>query len=195
MLVQPACDPMTTSIEREIKLRFESTEDARRSVASLDATPLRARRLQDDRLLDWPDGRLREARCVLRVRHEGDSAMLTFKGPTRPAAMKVREELETEVGDATLLVRLLERLGLRVWFRYQKYREEFEYHGVVVAIDETPIGTFVELEGNEHGIVQITHDLGRTHEDYVVDSYRGFFAQARAAGEVATTDMLFDLQP
>ena len=65
----------------------------------------------------------------------------------------------------------------------------------MVAIDETPIGTFVELEGNEHGIVQITHDLGRTHEDYVVDSYRGLFAQARAAGEVATTDMLFDLQP
>ena len=39
--------------------------------------------------------------------------------------MKVREELETLVGDGEVLLRVLEELGLHVWFRYEKYREEF----------------------------------------------------------------------
>ena len=90
------------------------------------AAERRPRQLQDDRLLDWPDGRLRDRRCTLRVRDQPGAAALTFKGPPQPDAMKVREELETVVGDAPLLIQLLEQLGLRVWFRYQKYREEYE---------------------------------------------------------------------
>ena len=132
---------------------------------------------------------------MLRVRQEGDSAVLTFKGPLQAATMKVREELETAVRDGTLLLRRLERLGLRMWFRYQKYREEFEHHGVVVTIDETPIGTFVELEGDEQGIIQIAHALGLAPEEYVVDSYRGLFIQAQAGREGSATDMIFDTQP
>ena len=55
---------MTTSIEREIKLRFPSAAEARHAVTGLDAMSLRARRLQDDRLLDWPDGGcVRTAAC------------------------------------------------------------------------------------------------------------------------------------
>ena len=187
---------MTTSIEREVKLGFPSAAEARHAVIGLGARPLRARRLQDDRLLDWPDGRLREARCSVRVRQEGDSALLTFKGPPQAATMKVREELETAVSDGTLLLRVLERLGLRVWFHYQKYREEFEHHGVVVAIDETPIGTFVELEGDEQGIVQIAETLGRAPEEFMLDSYRGLFVKAQAAGRGdSATDMIFDTPP
>ena len=108
--------------------------------------------------------------------------------------MKVRDELETAVGDGPLLVQMLERLGLRVSFRYQKYREEYEHLGVVVAIDETPIGTYVELEGGEDGIVQIAQALGRSPRDYVVSSYRGLFVQARADGEVTMTHMMFGTQ-
>ena len=47
--------------------------------------------------------------------------------------MKLREELETVVGDGLLLLRVLDQLGFRVWFRYQKYREEFAHEDVTVA--------------------------------------------------------------
>jgi hypothetical protein len=35
---------------------------------------------------------------------------------------------------------VLEELGLHVWFRYEKFREEFCHEDVIVAIDETPVG-------------------------------------------------------
>ena len=66
--------------------------------------------------------------------------------------MKLREELETVVGDGEVLLRVFEELGLHVWFRYEKYREEFAHEDVIVAIDETPVGVFVEIEGSEPGI-------------------------------------------
>lgn len=50
---------MNAPIEREIKLRFESASAARKAVRAAGAAPRRACVLQDDRLLDWPDGRLR----------------------------------------------------------------------------------------------------------------------------------------
>lgn len=183
---------MTGPVEREIKLRFESAAAARRAVTATGAAERSPRQLQDDRLLDWPDGRLRERRCSLRVRDQTGAAALTFKGPPQPSVMKVREELETVVGDAGLLIRLLERLGLRVWFRYQKYREEYALPGVVLTIDETPIGTFVELEGDEQGITDLAAGMGRTPRDYVVDSYHSLFTQARAGRTDAGTDMVFD---
>ena len=106
--------------------------------------------------------------------------------------MKVREEIETTVGDASLMLAVLARLGLEVWFRYQKYREEYARPGVVVAIDETPIGTFVELEGDEAGIIETARALDRTPDDYVIDSYRDLFRRERETKGLPLTDMMFE---
>ena len=39
---------------------------------------------------------------------------------------------------------LLDRLGYRVAFVYEKYREEYEVPDALVTIDETPVGVFVD---------------------------------------------------
>lgn len=181
----------TTTIEREIKLRFGSVDEARAAIVATGATPLLGRRLQEDSLLDTDDEQLRRRRCVLRVRVENGKSRLTFKGPVQPGAMKVREELETVVGDGTILLRVLEELGLHVWFRYEKYREEFACEDVIVAVDETPVGVFVELEGGEQGITTVAETLGRTPADYIVDSYRGLFLQHREQFGLTGVDMVF----
>ena len=54
------------------------------------------------------------------------------------------------------------KLGFRVWFRYEKYREEFAHEDVTIAIDETPVGTFVEIEGSEQGIDHMAAALARS---------------------------------
>lgn len=180
------------TFEREIKLRFDSIEEARAAILAAGATPLRCRRLQEDALVDDEAETLRRRRCVLRVRVESGKSLLTFKGPVQASPMKLREEIETIVGDGEMMLRCLEALGYAVWFRYQKYREEYALNDVVIAVDETPVGVFVEIEGGEQGIVEMTRALGRTPDDFVLDSYRSLFMEHRRAHGLPATDMLFD---
>ena len=163
---------MGDATEREIKLPYDSPDSARRAIVVAGATPLRARRLQHDCLLDRGTEPLGDRHCTLRVRIDGDRAYVTFKGAPALGTTKVWEELETTVDDGELLLRLFERLGFRVWFQYQKYREEFYRGNLVIAVDEAPIGTFVELEGSEEDILAMATRLARPTSDFVLDSYR-----------------------
>jgi adenylate cyclase, class 2 len=183
---------MAAILEREVKLAFRDAEEARTAILAAGAEPLRARRLQEDCLLDTKDDQLFKRRCVLRVRMESGKTLLTFKGPVQESSMKLREELETIVGDGLLLLRVLEQIGFRVWFRYQKYREEFAHEDVIVALDETPVGVFVEIEGSETGIHDMASALARKPEDYVLDSYRGLFVKHCQRHGLPVSDMLFE---
>lgn len=187
---------MPEHLEREIKLRYDSPDAARTAVRALGARPFRARRLQADALLD-AEGRTLSARGqVLRIRIEEGRSVVTFKTPAEHPTMKLREELETSVGDGGTLLSLFERLGLRIWFRYEKYREEYALDGVVLAVDETPVGTFLEIEGrDDETITAVARALGRTSDDYVLDSYRSLFVQYCADRGLPATDMVFGAQP
>jgi adenylate cyclase, class 2 len=179
------------ALEREIKLRFDSADEARVKILALGATPLHGRRLQEDALLDTEDEMLRRERATLRVRSEGGKSLLTFKGPVLPGLIKIREEHETVVSDGLVLLTILESLGLHVWFRYEKYREEFSADDIVFAIDETPVGVFVEIEGGEAAIHEAARALGKGPADYITDSYRFLFLQHRDANGLADHHMVF----
>lgn len=178
-------------LEREVKLRVASADDARARVQALGATPLKGRRLQEDCLLDDDGGSLRDRRCVVRVRNESGKGLLTFKGPPQPGPMKLREERETVVGDGETLVSILEELGLRIWFRYEKYREEFAADDALIAVDETPVGAFIEIEGSEAAIHRVATGLGFSASDYITESYRALFLRHRDAGHIAGDHMVF----
>lgn len=179
------------ALEREIKLRFDSAEEARERILALGATPLLGRRLQEDCLFDTEEERLRLQRSALRIRSESGKALLTFKGPVLPGLIKIREEHETVVADGAVLQTILEELGLHVWFRYEKYREEFTAADVVIAVDETPVGVFVEIEGGEDAIHALARGLGRSPADYITDSYRFLFLQHRDANGLDGHHMVF----
>jgi len=178
-------------LEREVKLQFDTAEAARAAIVATGASPLRCRRLQEDALLDTEDESLRRQRCVLRIRTESGRSLLTFKGPVQPSAMKVREEFETVVSDGEVLQHVFEQLGLHVWFRYQKYREEYGAEDVTIALDETPVGVFVEIEGGEQAILAMTRALGRTPEEFILESYRALFVGYRAAHGFHSANMVF----
>lgn len=150
----------------------------------------RARRLQRDTIVDTSDGALAGRGCALRVRDDGGSGVLTFKGPVEAGPMKVREEIETAAPSAERLLQILARLGYAPVFRYEKYREEFAVPGAIVAIDETPIGTFVEIEGEAEAIHDCARRLGKTLDDYLTASYRSLFLALAGPGQLAG-DMTF----
>jgi adenylate cyclase, class 2 len=128
--------------------------------------------------------------------------ILTFKQPSAQPAVtgmesdsygsyKVREEIEVEVAEAGNLARIFEGLGMNGWFRYEKYRTTFRMpdskawaKGLLIELDETPIGTFVELEGPAAAIDQAAEELGYSKRDYILKNYlRLYMEDCRRKGE------------
>jgi adenylate cyclase class 2 len=165
--------------ETEVKLRVASAEAACAALRRIGAVPARERHFEDNVLLDDERGTLRATGSVLRLRRTPHRGVLTFKGPRQiEAGVKSREERETEVEDPDEAEAILGRLGFRPLFRYQKYRESWTHRGQAIEVDETPIGVFLEIEGDREGIHAVARELGFAPADYVNESYVGlFFAQ------------------
>jgi adenylate cyclase class 2 len=173
--------------ETEVKLRIASAEAAREKLRVAGAELVRERHFEDNALFDDKAGSLRASGTLLRLRRTARGGVLTFKGPREiENGVKSREERETSVDDPDEVRAILRRLGYRPLFRYQKYRETWTHRGQEIEVDETPIGIFLEIEGDAEGIHAAATALGFGPDDYLTDSYAALF---RASG--GTGDMLF----
>ncbi len=136
--------------------------------------------------------------------------ILTFKRPTAQqlaaptdrypssGSHKVREEIEAHVTDSANLVKIFEGLGMRGWFRYEKYRTTYQLpaakswaRGLLIELDETPIGTFVELEGPPHAIDRAATELGYTKSNYILTNYLALYAEDCRRKGLQPQNMLF----
>jgi adenylate cyclase, class 2 len=136
--------------------------------------------------------------------------ILTFKRPTAQQAAaptdrypsfgthKVREEIEAQVTDSANLTKIFEGLGMRGWFRYEKYRTTYQLpaakswaRGLLIELDETPIGTFVELEGPPHAIDRAAAELGYTKSNYILTNYLALYAEDCRRKGLQPQNMLF----
>ncbi len=171
------------AVETEVKIPVQDWDVFLRRLALLQPQKVTERHFEDNYVLDFSEPTLRSQACLLRVRRTNDKATLTFKGPPRASRLfKSREELETRIENADTMLAILERLGFRVWFRYQKYREEYaiapegEGTSLQLALDWTPIGDFIELEGTEADILAISDRLGISESQFLRDSYYSLYA-------------------
>ena len=180
---------MAAPVETEIKLRLDGPEAARRAVTALGASLQKPRHLEDNVLYDDAKSSLYGSGQALRLRREGGRAIVTHKGPRqdRGDGIKGRAETELEVSDGDAFHAILTALGYRPVFRYQKYREAWRWRDVEIVIDETPIGTFLEIEGPVATIHEAARALGRGPGDYIADSYAALFFAAGGTG-----DMVFE---
>ena len=179
-------------MEREVKLVYSDAEAARRSIESIGGRLVVSRRLLDDRLFDTPEQSLRQAGSALRVRRDGQKAILTFKGAAERGPVKSRPEIETTVGDADKAEAIVGGLGFRRWFRAQKFRAEYACGQATVCVDETPIGVFVEIEAPTIAeIDRIAGLLGKSRVDYRLESYPALYMSWCAARNIAPGDMVF----
>ena len=111
---------------------------------------------------------------------------------------KIREEIETEVGDAKTLGRIFAGLGMRESFHYEKYRTTFQLAGskkwaagLLIELDETPMGTFVELEGPASAIDRAAGALGFSKNEYIVTNYLRLYAEECSRRGEKFGDMVF----
>jgi adenylate cyclase, class 2 len=213
--------------EIEIKLRITNTKAFLRSLAKLGAKPVSARVHEHNLIFDTPDGGLAKHGQLLRIRTEspapakakgkkpaatktsGQRHLLTFKSPPENLAIapaesasnrrhKVREELETHLPDAATLQKIFEGLGLRGWFRYEKFRTPYKLPArhkwakdLLIDFDETPIGTYIELEGPHDAIDRAAQILGFHPRDFITKNYLVLYIDDCKRQGVSPTHMLF----
>ena len=180
--------------ETEIKLALRDVKSGRALLRGAGFRAIRRRVFEGNDVFDTPECALRQRGSLLRVRQAGRVATLTYKGPAAVSRHKSREEVETQIPDAAIMVAILEHLGFRPIFRYEKYRTEYGHPdgGGVATLDETPIGVFMELEGTPRWIDHAARRLGFAECDYITASYGRLFLEWRhRQGLDAPANMVF----
>jgi adenylate cyclase class 2 len=179
--------------ENEIKLAFSSPETAVSRLRTAGAREVTARAFEDNVLFDFTDRRLTRSGRMLRLRGYGGASLLTFKAPVEGEHRhKLKIENETFIDDPDALRSILVGLGFEPVYRYQKYRATYRLEGVEAAVDETPLGTFVELEGAPDDVDRAAAALGVAPADFIRATYRELQEREAASRGVVAGDLLLD---
>jgi adenylate cyclase class 2 len=179
--------------EIEIKLAASDAASARKMLRRAGFRVSRPRIFEANTVFDTAGRTLRTAGQLLRVREAGKIATATYKGPAAPGRHKSREELEFGVTSAANITLVLSRLGYLPVFRYEKYRTELRQPGSrgVATVDETPIGVYLELEGDPEWIDRMARSLGFAESDYITSSYGRLYGEWCQQHGVTPGNMVF----
>ncbi len=179
--------------EVEIKLRVDDVAEIARRLTAAGAHLVHPREFEDNQLYDFPDFSLKTRGAMLRVRIQERGSVLTYKEAARvEGGAKVRDEMEVSVDSGETLTGIVQKLGMRPLFRYQKYRAVYEHQDLVVTVDETPMGSFLELEGPKPLIDDMATRLGYKAADYIVKSYLALYQEYLKSRGLPLKDMLFE---
>ena len=205
-----------TNREIEVKLRVSDVAEMHRKLLNLGAS-YKGRVHERNTLYDTPASDFHRRGGLLRIREETPAPSLAVVGPretrrhsipkgrrtilTSKAApppsnvgRRYKEKLERELvvsGSPAQWDRILRSLGLRPGFRYEKFRSIFGVFGLVLDLDETPAGAFLELEGQPAAIDRAARSLGFTPRDYYRGTYWDVYvAECRQRGRTPR-NMLF----
>jgi predicted adenylyl cyclase CyaB len=166
-------------LEVELKSVVDDVDRRRANVERAGATIVYAGRLEDRRW-DTPDRALFAKDHVLRVRtyrsDAGVRAELDWKGPTRrEGGYKVRDELETKVGDPDALSEILTALGYEVSIAIDREIVQYDLAGTMIRFERYPrMDDLVEVEGEPEEIERAIAILGLPRDGFTTDRLPDF---------------------
>jgi adenylate cyclase class 2 len=184
------------SVETEIKFRVDNLPALEERLGAAGFSLVTPRSFESNILYDTPDRRLRARTEILRIRSYAGKWTLTHKrlpedGPGEDRH-KHRIETETEIADGNALAEVFRSLGLTCAFRYEKWRTEWSDGEGHCVVDETPIGKYVELEGDGEWIDRASASLGVDPSCYLTLSYGRLFELWCAEHKSGAQDMTFE---
>ncbi|PYQ33282.1 MAG: class IV adenylate cyclase [Acidobacteria bacterium] len=177
--------------EIEVKFALRDRNELLRKLNDIGARQLYPETFEDNIVLDRR-GELKTRGALLRVRKFGKYSLATYKGPMSiDRGIKSREEVQTGVESFELAIQLLDALGFKPVFRYQKFREVWRVREVEVVIDRTPIGEYFEIEGPMEMIRTIAAELGMNMDTAIRQTYADLYRQARRTRRDLPENMVF----
>jgi len=185
---------MSSNHEVEIKFRVENTEILAAGLQAAGFRLVTPRTHEMNTLYDLPGGELRRRGALIRLREYGPKWTLTYKDKTGPQSglHKSRREIETVVENGPAMAQVLEALGYNPSFRYEKYRSEWSDSNGHVVVDETPIGSFGEIEGAPDWIDATAQRLNISTAQYIKESYAELFAAWKRKNKSEAVEMTFE---
>jgi predicted adenylyl cyclase CyaB len=138
---------------------------------------------QTDNYYNPKDRNLSETGEILRIRDEGSTKILTYKGPKAESSYRQRPKFEFEINE-DIEKRFLAIYGDRIKI-IKKERTLYQLDGIIFSVDmvkkleeknETDLGTFLEIRSTDtsmddkkiRGLIQ---KLGLKFEDGIKESY------------------------
>jgi adenylate cyclase class 2 len=184
--------------ETEVKFRLGDRAAFELRLLSLGAR-CEGRERERNVLFDDVSGTLRRRGNALRLRTTEKGALLTYKGKASFAGgVKTRLELESGVDAPDRIAALLVEIGFAPRFTYDKRRTTWRLpdpEQPVVAVDETPLGLFAELEGDARAIRTLAESLGVPESAFLPESYVALWMKAREENPALPRDMVFPGTP
>jgi adenylate cyclase class 2 len=182
--------------EIELKFTVIDAHALRSSIESLGFTLITERTFESNTLYDTPDRQLRSRKQILRLRNYGDRCTLTHKRQSGQSdgdqRYKTRIETESLIEDCSALAEVFHQLGYEPVFRYEKFRTEWELNNGHLVVDETPIGTWAELEGPPEWIDTMLDRLRIAPELCSTDSYGKLFLRWKGETGSPAENLTFD---
>ena len=180
-------------VEIEIKLALPNPARGRALLKRNGFTITAPRVFEENLVLDDPDRTLLTRGVLLRVRRAGKAITCTTKGAALPGRHKRREEHEFTASTLEPCLAVFSAIGYCEAFRYEKYRTEFAREGEPghIMLDETPVGTYLELEGPARWIDRTAKALGFSPETWITSSYVTLYNEWCAARGIKPGDMRF----
>lgn len=177
--------------EIEVKFPLRDRAELIRTLQDIGASRLYPETFEDNIVLDRR-GELRTKGALLRVRKFGKYSLITYKGPMSiDGGIKSREEVQTGVESFELAIQLLDSLGFKPVFRYQKFREVWRVREVEIVLDRTPIGEYFEIEGPMETIRAVANELGMNMDQALRSTYADLYRQARRTRSDLPENMVF----
>jgi adenylate cyclase class 2 len=186
-----------TPLEIEAKIPVTDLVPIQAHLITLRATLTAERVFESNIRYDDSTGSLSTTGRVLRLRQDS-RARLTYKEPTQAfpsgdsGGINIRTELETTVSDFAITDQLLQKLGFRPVFIYEKYRTTYQWNDCEVVLDELPYGNFIEIEGALAEIEVVCKALGLSLEQAIHPSYTELFELARKQFNLTISHLTFE---
>jgi adenylate cyclase class 2 len=182
---------MATHNEIEIKFLVDDARALNRRLRESGFRLVTRRTREMNTLYDSPGEPLRQRGELLRLRKYGSAWLLTHKAKGKAGPHKTRVETETKVADGAKMETILHALGFVPTFRYEKFRAEWSDGKGHVVVDETPIGTFGEIEGPSRWIDRTADGLQILRSNYITATYSDLFYQWKKQTGSPANEMTF----